>query len=219
MASDPDTQLPSELELALAYTPAHVRAAMHTFFALDQRLARIVSATTEPMLGQMRLAWWRDMLGTAPADRPKGDAVLDAIGEHWVDQEKALTELVNGWEEFVVAEKLGPEETRQFAGGRAHPFTRFLEAGARADEHRVETSSMRWALADAASRVSDEGERAAIVDLASDLPAPTGRHPKSLRGLAVLDALAVRALKRGGRPLMEGRGASLTALRAGILGA
>jgi phytoene synthase len=40
--------------------------------------------------------------------------------------------------------------------------------------------------------------------------------PKTLRGLAVLEALALRALRRGGRPLMEGRGAPLTAFRAAI---
>jgi phytoene synthase len=32
------------------------------------------------MLGQMRLAWWREALGKPLADRPRGDEVLDAVG-------------------------------------------------------------------------------------------------------------------------------------------
>ena len=43
-----------------------------------------------------------------------------------------------------------------------------------------------------------------------------GRMPSGLRGLAVLEGLALRAMLRGGRPLMEGRGASLAALTAAI---
>ena len=35
-----------------------------------------MARTTEPMLGQMRLAWWRDALGKPVDERPRGDAVL-----------------------------------------------------------------------------------------------------------------------------------------------
>jgi phytoene synthase len=75
---------------------------------------------------------------------------------------------------------------------------------------------LRWALADAVTGVSDQSERATLI--AAGLAADNGgrRLPSELRGLAVLDALALRALRRGGRPLMEGRGASLTALKAAI---
>ena len=47
---------------------------------------------------------------------------------------------------------------------------------------------------------------------------PNTALPVSAKGLAVLGALGLRALKRGGRPLMEGRGAALVALRAAMLG-
>ena len=70
--------LPTEIELALAYTPRDRREAMRVAFELDRRLARIVAATTEPMLGQMRLAWWRDILAKPVDERPRGDVVLDA---------------------------------------------------------------------------------------------------------------------------------------------
>lgn len=172
------------------------------------------------MLGQMRLAWWREMLGTPVEARPRGDAVLDGIGEHWQGREGALAAMVDGWEVLITAARLGPAEIEAFAAGRG-AFFGALEAqlsGARAA--RVAAAGRRWALADAAASISDAGERAALVEAGLARAAlgedGGGRIPRALRGLAVLDALALRALRRGGRPLMEGRGAPIAALRAAI---
>lgn len=215
---DPESTLPAELELALAYTLPSARDAMRTFFAFDQRLARIVAATTEPVLGQMRLAWWRDMLGTPRANRPTGDVVLDAIGDQWEGHEELLGKLVDAWEVLVVAEKLGADDLAQFAAGRGHPFSRFVNPQREAERQRAAIASQRWALADIVTRITDPDEREAIVRVAQALCGPAGRHSRELRGLAVLDALAIRALKRSGEPLLEGRGSSLVALRAGLFG-
>ena len=78
----PDFLAP-EAELALAWSHPKVRPALSIALQLDRRLARIVSRTSEPVLGQMRLTWWREALGKPPTERPLGDAVLEAIGEHW----------------------------------------------------------------------------------------------------------------------------------------
>ncbi|MFL0356552.1 hypothetical protein ACI5KX_08720 [Erythrobacter sp. GH1-10] len=218
MTPDDLESLPPEAELAIAYSPEKVAGRLRTFLALDRRLGRIVSATTEPMLGQMRLAWWRDMLGKPVEERPSGDAVLDAIGELWQGQENALQKVVDAWEILVIADHLGENELRQYAADRGHPFGVFLESADRRDEGRTATSAQRWALADTVARISEESERSAIIAAARDLNDFGGRHPRELRGLAVLDALARRALERGGKPLMDGRGAALVALRAGIIG-
>lgn len=215
----PDILSP-EAGLALAWSPPKVRAALSIALQLDQRLARIVARTTEPMLGQMRLAWWRDALGTNPADRPRGDAVLDAIGAHWAGREAALIAMVDGWEVLVVAEQLGTGDADAFASGRGGFFAALSEDCTPLQAGRIAAAGARWALADAAAAVSDDAERALLVEagLAQGGPEPSGsvRMPRDLRGLAVLDALALRALQRGGRPLMEGRGAPLAALRAAI---
>ncbi|TRD12588.1 hypothetical protein FGU71_12420 [Erythrobacter insulae] len=210
---DYDQTFPPELELALAHTAAPLRARLAAVFALDQRLGRIVSATTEPMLGQMRLAWWRDMLGTDASDRPKGDAVLDTIGANWADEETPLIQLVDAWELFVVAEKLTAERLVTFAEGRSAPLNHIapMETG-------DSSAGLAWALADAAARISDEGERAVLIETGLRLARAKNSRPRHLKGIGVLDALAIRALTRGGRPLMEGRGASLTALRAALFG-
>lgn len=217
--------LPSEAKLALAWSPPKLRAPLSIALQLDQRLARIVTRTTEPMLGQMRLAWWRDALGTKPADRPRGDAVLDAIGAHWAGREAALIAMVDGWEVLVVADRLGPDETQAFASGRGAFFGTLADDCTPVQAGRIAAASNRWALADAAAAVSDDAERALLVETGLALgrreqsgPEQRGsvRMPRDMRGLAVLNALAQRALQRGGRPLMEGRGAPLAALRAAI---
>src|SRR5688500_15300158 len=48
--------------LATLYAPAAVRPALFALHALDIELAAVVDPTTEPMLGQIRLAWWREQL-------------------------------------------------------------------------------------------------------------------------------------------------------------
>lgn len=207
--------LSPEADLALAWSPAEVRAPLSIALQLDQRLARIVARTTEPMLGQMRLAWWRDALGTSPQDRPRGDAVLDAISAHWAGQEAALIAMVDGWEVLVVAEKLDEAAIEAFAVQRAGFFASLAGHGGAAHAGRIAAAAYRWAIADAAAGVSDAAERALLITLGQSRAA-AGRLPRSLRGLAVLEALSLRALRRGGRPLMEGRGAPLAVLRAAI---
>ncbi|NQZ48206.1 MAG: hypothetical protein HRT63_11875, partial [Erythrobacter sp.] len=77
-----------------------------------------------------------------------------------------------------------------------------------------------WACADLAANVRDPEERAMFVQLGLEHEADVKPQalPRSDRGLAVLGALGARALAHGGRPLMEGRGAALVALRAAIFG-
>lgn len=214
-ADNPDTLLP-EAELALAWSPPNVRGPLRIAFQLDRRLARIVARTTEPMLGQMRLAWWRDALGKPVSERPRGDVVLDALGDHWAGREAVLIAMVDGWELLVTAEHLGRTEIEAFGLQRGAFFNALHCDCTTMAEDRITAAAFRWALADAAAGVSDESERTLLIDAALARPKNGRQLPKSLRGLAVLDALALRSLRRGGLPLMNGRGAALAALRAAI---
>ena len=168
------------------------------------------------MLGQMRLAWWRDALSIPIGQRPQGDAVLDGLGVTWVGKEPVLIAMIDAWEVLVTADTLGPEQIAAFAAGRGAFFAAL--GGVRGPEidERVAAAAFRWAVADAAAAVSDPDERALLIAAGLAAENDGARLPKHLRGLAVLDALALRALRRGGKPLMEGRGAPLTALRAAI---
>ena len=214
--NEPADALPAEAGLALAWSPAKVRAPLSTFLQLDRRLARIVARTSEPMLGQMRLAWWRDALRQPSEARPLGDAVLDAVGRDWRGGEPALIALVDGWEVLIGAERLGRVEAESFAAGRAAPFAAMLGERSAADRARTGQAARLWALADAVTGISDPDERRVFLDAARRSDRLRGRLPREMRGLAVLEALARRSVRHDGAPLMAGRGASLAALRAAI---
>ncbi|WP_299192673.1 hypothetical protein [uncultured Erythrobacter sp.] len=211
MADQPSENLPAEVQLALAHTRPNLRDALRIFFELDMRLGRIVAATNEPMLGQMRLAWWRDMLGTSVEDRPSGDAVLDGIGEHWAEREAELVPLVDAWEHLLAEPPLSDADAIGFAENRGQALLAIY------GDKEGKDAAWHWAVADLASKVSLDEERTMLVKLG--LQGGASRSlPRQARGLAVLGALGQRALKRGGRPLMEGRTASLVALRAASFG-
>jgi len=214
---DPTDPLPPEAELALAWSGPKVRAPLSIALQFDRRLARIVARTSEPMLGQMRLAWWREALAKPLDERPRGDAVLDAIGGHWQGREGALAQMVDAWEVLATAERIGPDEAAAFGTGRGAFFAGLGAAEAKgAAAARLALAGRRWALADAAAGVSDAAERAVLVASGLAPGEGDGRIPRVLRGLAVLEALALRALRGGGHPLMQGRGAPLAALGAAI---
>lgn len=217
MASNSADPLPPEAELALAWCFAQSRLRLRSALELDRRLARIVARTHEPMLGQMRLAWWREALEKPVAERPRGDAVLDALGLHWQGSEALLAAMVEGWEVLVTAEYLGAAEAERFATGRGAFFAALADDSAAPPlAARLRAAGERWALADAAAGVSDPAERAVLVEAGLARGKPAAGLPRAWRGPAVLEALAWRALRRGGRPLMEGRGAPLAAFMAAI---
>lgn len=211
--------LSTEAQLALAHTKENTRVALTILLELDTRIGRIVAATTEPMLGQMRLAWWREMLGKPVSDRPAGDQVLDAIGSCWQGREAALVALVDGWEHMLSAPTLTRDAASAFADGRAAAFGALASFSEGADAYRpqLEAAGRIWALADAASQIDAGAERETLVALGRALPHP-GSLPAPFRGIAILAALGARSLKAGGAMLMEGRGAGWTAFRAGLLG-
>jgi phytoene synthase len=215
---EPADPLTPEAGLALAWSAPGLRGPLSTVLQFDRRLARIAARTREPVLGQMRLAWWRDELGKPMAERPRGDAVLDEIGLHWEERKAVLVAMVDGWEALVTAERIGSEQADAFAAGRGGFFAALAPEGAsRALTARLEVAGRSWALADAAARISDPAERKVLIAVGlaqASLSSP--RFPRALAGLAVLESLARRALLRGGRLLMEGRGAPIAALRAAI---
>ena len=210
-------QKPPETRIALAYCAADRREQVMLALALDQRLGQLVARTSEPMLGQIRLAWWREALQQAPAQRPQGDAVLDGISQGWLGPAAPLIALVDGWEHMLREEALSRDAALACSAARADALLAAsdLAPGARGHD-AARCAGMIWALADLAAKISSPDERALLIDTARAISAPTTRLPAKARALAVLGALGRRSLRRGGRPLMEGRMAALIAVRAAI---
>lgn len=214
-SSDLVNDLPVVQRLALAYAPHSSRSGFAALFALDARLAQIVRARREVVLAQMRLAWWRDMLGKPSKDWPKGDVVLGVLRE-WVRPEE-LVRLVDGWE-ALLSESLRPREIGTFAKGRAAALKALTAHHAiEVDDRQVESAAHYWALGDLAANVGDAQEREAVLQVASNLPG-TIDLPRQLRPLRVLSGLARRALAKGGTPLMSGPADVGLAIRLGMFG-
>lgn len=207
----PIAGLPLAQRIAASYAPRRARAGFAALFALDARLSKALARGREPLAAQLRLAWWRDLLGDPEARGadPEVQAILSAL-----DDRDAAVAMVDAWEELVAED---PDLTA-FAAGRAAPFdalARMLGCTVRQCE-AARLAAQRWALVDLAEHVSEPALRTAARGLAREMS--SGAHlPKVLRPLAVLDGLARRALARKA-PLLGDRLSPLVAIRLGIFG-
>lgn len=68
--------------LACLYAPASARPALIALFALDCELAQLVASTTDAMLGEIRLAWWRERLQELDAGKAPAQPLLGALLAH-----------------------------------------------------------------------------------------------------------------------------------------
>ena len=216
--SDPSlSRLPPAQEVALGYARAG-KPALTALFALDLHCAGVVRRTTEPMLAQMRLAWWRDALLLPVNDRPRGEPLLESLSV-WEQEAGALANMVSAWEHLVGDDPLDPATALAFARSRAEGFAGFARlAGAPDHADSALRGGVRWALADLASHVSTGPDREAALRAAAGADDDARRLPPVLRPLAVLFGLAERSLARGGEPLLQSRVAALLAFRLGMFG-
>jgi 15-cis-phytoene synthase len=72
----PESVLSGPQLLAIAYTPHSIRAQFRWLLMFDQRLQSLVNRAREPLIAQMRLAWWRDVLVKEVDQRPRGEPLL-----------------------------------------------------------------------------------------------------------------------------------------------
>lgn len=204
--------LPMARRLALAYAPAEAREPLLAFLALDVRLAGIVRHSHEPMLAQLRLAWWREQLQQDGGAWPTGEPLLAAL-RSWNGRHGVLAALADGWEGMAGAAPLAPAVFEQLAQARAEGFAALADGHAEARR-----MGRNWALADIAARLSHPQEQAAALDLARRQDWRGASLPRTLRPLAVLHGLAARALRRGGNLDRISPTDLLAALRIGLVG-
>ncbi|MEZ5669689.1 MAG: squalene/phytoene synthase family protein [Alphaproteobacteria bacterium] len=65
--------------LVALFAPAAARAALTALFALNCELAKTVHVVSEPMLGQIRLQWWRESVDGIFAGAPRRHAVIQPL--------------------------------------------------------------------------------------------------------------------------------------------
>lgn len=137
--------------LAVAYTPVAYRPAFALLLQLDARFADIVRKAREPMIAQIKLAWWRDAFAAKPALRPKGEPLLQALGQCGNDiSEAALEDLVTAWELLLGEGAWAADDVEkhvQLRGGAI--FGTYAQwAGAQwiGQERDISALSRRWAI-------------------------------------------------------------------------
>ena len=74
-AADPDRYL------SALFAPAHLRPHLFALYAFNHELARVAENVREPMLGAIRLEWWRETLEQAKAGKPRNHVVGQALAQ------------------------------------------------------------------------------------------------------------------------------------------
>jgi phytoene synthase len=173
------------------YAPRAFQALWEGFLLLDRRLADAAREGRDPLMIQLRLAWWRDRFDQPATKWPQGEPLL-ALLRAWDGERAALRALVDGWEARIVGEDGGAELGR----ARVEAVCALARlSGARPDD-TVRRAAAEWlGLEPAAAR--------------------TPILPGKLRPLVILRGMALReAAGRPGGPLRD----FVAILRLGLIG-
>jgi phytoene synthase len=103
--------------LSVLYAAEHLRPALFALHNLDMALEKVVASTTEPMIGAIRLAWWREALEGLDAGRVPAQPLLAVIAAEVLPRGvsgAALAALEDRWSELIGSE---PVPTAHIEGG------------------------------------------------------------------------------------------------------
>ena len=175
--------------LATLYAPAPARGALLAIHALDLEFAKVAATTTEPLLGEIRLAWWRERLESLDRGEVPAQPLLQMLAREVVPRGVTgarLAQFEDAWRGMLA----GPPGNTALAlhiAARAHAvFGTAVDLigssiGIAENALIVDTFGLAWAAGEAARGglcLNDVGA----------LP----RAPAALRPLAGLAVLGVR---------------------------
>lgn len=199
-----------ERALALSYA-MRGKAALSALFALDDRLADVLRTTHEPLIGQMRLTWWREALDGLDEAPPPAEPVLQALAREVLPagvSGASLAAMIDGWEALIDSETLTVDILRRHAGRGGSLFTAAATALGCVDDDPVEAAGEGWALVDLGWHLQDPEAARESWSLAKPLLAVAtasrwsraGRPLGALAHLARLDIEQPRERRRQGAP-------------------
>ena len=171
-----------------------VRPAFATLWNLDLALADVVATTTEPALGAIRLAWWRERLEELDTGKPPpGEPRLSAIARQLLGRGisgRQLAELEDAWLPLLQPfpwDEAQAEALRQRGRILFGIGARLL----RANPEVAEAAGALWSLADGAAHSSDPQSRNFLLGEARGaIPEVPRKLPSVIRPLTVLASLA-----------------------------
>lgn len=211
-------ELGADRTLALSYVSTRRRAALTALFAIDAAMGDVVRTSTEPALGAIRLAWWRERLVELDHQAPPAEPRLQAAASELTPlgiKGPELASLESGW--LPLFEPFPWDIMVADAVWRRGRFLFALGARILAEPNdAIEAAGGAWALTDAARHCSDAQSRTMLLDQARVLSHGVGgaRFPAALRPLSMLGMLAVRDAARGEPFEVEGSPTRIAAMLA-----
>lgn len=152
------------------------RPALYTIAAFHAELAHIAHSVSEPLIGHIRLAWWRETLdeisaGKPPRAHPLAQALAELLAAH-PDLAPLLYQPIEARAADLESSAIADESYHDHTAGALHlAWARVLDAtAAREHEARILTDARAYA--------------------ADVLPMDAERFPRSLKPLSGLAALA-----------------------------
>ena len=200
-----DSGRAAERALALRYAPAEARAALAVLFALDARLRAITLAARDPMIGLMRLTWWREALEALDVAPPPAEPLLRALAADALTcgvSGAALARLTAGWEVLLDGQPDGQPDWPEVARERAWLFRLAQDVLGRTDP-RAGQVGLFWSRVDLALDWPAGSPMLAALDSAYRTPWPAVLRP--LGALGLLARLDAAGRGRPGDPRRVGR--------------
>ncbi|MGB3931545.1 MAG: hypothetical protein WBL20_21585, partial [Sphingobium sp.] len=112
---------------ALLAAHAGAQAERHrAIWAFDARLAQVARTTSEPRIGQMRLAWWNEVIDDPTGIKGRGEPMVDALRASGAMAAPGLVAMIDGWEVLVVEPEIDAAALGDYAAGRGGGLFRAL---------------------------------------------------------------------------------------------
>ena len=194
--------LGADIGLALTYVPLPNRGALAALFSIDRAMGDVVRSTKEPMLGPIRLAWWRERLEeldegvSAPAEPRLQQAANELVPRGVTGRELAALE--SGWLRLFdpFPWTVQTSEAIWFRGNLLFGLGARVLGGA---DERIQGAGGLWTLVDSARHCSDPASRAMLLHQARSFARGLAgvRFPGPLRPLSMLTVVAIRDCRRG----------------------
>lgn len=173
-------------DLVRLYWPVELRPAFDALFAIDDAMGDVVASASQPALGAIKLAWWREALVRLDSAPPPPEPRLRAAADYLIPQGVSgamIAAVEDGWatllDELPDGRRIAARGERLFAIGAA------LLGG---DDVKLAEAGRLFALNDVARR--------GLTDTHAIVP-NHHRYIRRLRPLTALAKLAARDVRHG----------------------
>ncbi len=187
--------------LVFAYAKRSDRARYALVFALDLRFAEVIRSTSETLIGQMRLTWWRDILTKPIEQRPVGEplvALINDAEQQGVDLGPLLN-ILDGWGLLLDDFPWDDRQFDKYAAKRGEGIFGFVRGGDRELTTDQRQAARAWALWDFARHCSDANMRERAFEKCSAMYREAGsvRFDRSGRPLSIFCKLVKSDVTNG----------------------